>query len=283
MVSYGGAASYVQVNAATTLLDEMQFGDINGDGTTDVFTTVPNTGLPGPGSYDWLYSPSATGAFQRTMVTLYTVHDVRLAGDFNGDHRSDWFFTTPKSAGLLQWWYEFYTGGAPPFGANMLAFDSTPADRLRFGDFDGDGITDVFTVVRSGDACVAPTTGLHTIAPCRLFDTRNDTGPDSASPILAAGEIRPMSLGGRCGIPDTAQTISVNVTVTGAGAAGDFTLHRADLSTAPVTANLSFGPGQTRASNGMLELDLNGGETFKVVNRSSAPAHFILDVNGYFM
>lgn len=124
--------------------------------------------------------------------------------------------------------------------------------------------------------------GFFSVVPCRLFDTRESAGPSAAAPVLGAGEARTIAVAGRCGIPGSARALSVNVTETGAAAPGNFVLYRADLPGPPNTNNLSFGAGQTRANNGLLQLDLGGGGTFKVFNNSSAPAHFILDVNGYF-
>ncbi|MBK9965851.1 MAG: hypothetical protein IPP07_13485 [Holophagales bacterium] len=129
---------------------------------------------------------------------------------------------------------------------------------------------------------IVPWTAYFTIPPCRLFDTRNSEGPDAASPILAAGESRPLALDGRCGVPTSARAVSINVTVTQPGAPGNFVLFRGDLAPVPNTSNLNFPAGSTRANNGILGLDLHGGQTIKVVNYSAGPAHFILDVSGHF-
>ncbi len=129
----------------------------------------------------------------------------------------------------------------------------------------------------------APTaTRFFTATPCRLFDTRNASGADAASPILGSGETRALTIGGRCSVPSGATSLSVNLTVTGQSAGGEFLLYRGDLTTAPTASSLSFPPGKTRANNGVLELSRDGNGAFKVWNNSAGPAHFILDVNGYF-
>jgi hypothetical protein len=138
-VSYSGTTSYQQINSATTLLADMQFGDIDGDGHTDVFTTVPN----GQNS-DWLYSSAGSGLYQ-TIVTT-NIQNPLLAGDFDGDHRTDFFFTTPLGDGNDQWWYFYYHTTPFAVGSTKLAYDPTPPDQLRFANFDGDGLTDVFTL-----------------------------------------------------------------------------------------------------------------------------------------
>jgi hypothetical protein len=121
----------------------------------------------------------------------------------------------------------------------------------------------------------------HTLAPCRVFDTRNAAGPAAAAPALAGLSTRTFPLGSRCGLPGTARALSVNVTVTGAAAAGNLLLYPADLSVAPGANTISFRAGQTRANNDLLFL-AGDGTGFKVVNLSAGAVHFILDVNGWF-
>jgi hypothetical protein len=121
----------------------------------------------------------------------------------------------------------------------------------------------------------------HTLVPCRLFDTRNAAGPDAAAPALVANATRAIAIAGRCGLPATAKSLSVNMTVTGSAAAGSLLLYPADLSSAPLASSISFRPGQTRANNDVLLL-AGDGTGFKVLNGSSGTVHFILDVNGWF-
>jgi hypothetical protein len=151
-VSYSGTTNFVQINSAQTPLSEMQFGDINGDGHTDIFTTISNTTY---GEWEWFYSSAGSGAYQPIVLTNLNVHDVLLAGNFdtttngiNLFHNTDFFYTTPQLDGTWQWWYDNYRPSPFLFDSNVLAYDSTPPDQLRFGDFNGDGVTDVFKLVR---------------------------------------------------------------------------------------------------------------------------------------
>ena len=125
-------------------------------------------------------------------------------------------------------------------------------------------------------------TAFYTLAPCRVFDTRNTTGPDWASPALAPGETRLFTVGGRCSLPSSARSLSVNQTVTGQTASGELVLYRGDLSATPTASSIRFQAGKTRANNGILDLARDGSGTFKVFNNSTGSVHFILDVNGYF-
>ena len=92
-VSYGGAASWVQVNSSSTKLANMRFGDFNQDGHTDVFTMTPD----GSGHWNWWYSPSATSSYVLLGGRSLSLAQVRLAGDFNRDRNTDLFWTSPHS------------------------------------------------------------------------------------------------------------------------------------------------------------------------------------------
>jgi hypothetical protein len=83
------------------------------------------------------------------------VHDVTPVGHFVTDTNatastrwSDFFHATPRPDGNYQW--RDYRNQTNPFslGSSMLAYDSTPPDQLRFADFNGDGVTDIFKLVR---------------------------------------------------------------------------------------------------------------------------------------
>jgi hypothetical protein len=115
------------------------------------------------------------------------------------------------------------------------------------------------------------------------FSFRESSGPSAAAPALAPGETRTLAVGNRCGIPSsTARSLSLNQTVTGTTADGEFVLYRGDLAETPITSHITFRGGKTRANNGIIELSRSGDGTFKVHNRSAGSVHFILDVNGFF-
>lgn len=128
------------------------------------------------------------------------------------------------------------------------------------------------------------TTRYFAITPCRLFDTRNATGPDAAAPALVAGATRTFDVSGRCGVPETAVSLAVNVTVTGPGAAGELRIFPGNgISPNPPASAIFYAPGKTRANNAVLRLATDGTATYKVQNVSAASTHFILDVSGYFL
>ena len=128
----------------------------------------------------------------------------------------------------------------------------------------------------------APGTRFYPLSPCRLLDTRNSSGPDAGAPILAASETRSVAVAGKCSIPSSAASLSVNTTVTGETVQGNLLLFRGDISPGPLASSIDFSAGKTRANNGILDLASDGSGTFRVFNHSTGTVHFILDVNGYF-
>lgn len=116
----------------------------------------------------------------------------------------------------------------------------------------------------------------YTLQPCRALDTR--TGPP-----LMSQEIRVIQLVGKCGIPDSAQAVSVNVTVVGPTAAGHVGLWRADLSE-PLSSVINLSAGRVRANNAILAIsrDGQGSIAAKASVLGSGSVHLLIDVNGYF-
>ena len=151
MFSSGGAANFQNL-AKGPALDRLRFGDFDGDGKTDVFTTVP---LP-DGSNQWMFSPGGIGAFRNLragppLEQLIFGSDGAVTGnsrlkgvlrqDFDGDGKTDIFTSRPFIGDTHQWMVSF--GGVGEF--QNLA--TGPANGIMFGDFDGDGKTDVFSWV----------------------------------------------------------------------------------------------------------------------------------------
>ena len=133
------------------------------------------------------------------------------------------------------------------------------------------------TVAPAGSAVV-----LRALTPCRVLDTRNAAGPLGA-PALQAGGTRTFNVAASsCGIPAGAAAISVNLTVTNAGALGELVVFPSDVAR-PIASSISFKAGSTRANNGIVSLSGSGpGPTFSVFNNSAGTVDFIVDVNGYF-
>ena len=121
----------------------------------------------------------------------------------------------------------------------------------------------------------------HTVAPCRVADTRDPDGP-RGGPALVAGLPRAFPVAGVCGIPPTAKAVAVNVTAVAPTAGGFLTLFPTGESP-PSASTLNFRAGIVRANNAVTRLG-TGGQLTVVYGVASAPAttNFLLDVSGYF-
>lgn len=135
--------------------------------------------------------------------------------------------------------------------------------------------------VSVGSSCtpgVAPM-GYFTATPCRAADTRDAVGP-YGGPALAAGAERLFTLHGRCGVPATAKSVSLNVTVTGQTSPGYLQILPAGTP-ATGTSTINYGTAQTRANNALVGLDAQG-RVAVTCGQADGTTHFILDVTGWF-
>ncbi|HEU5248788.1 MAG TPA: carboxypeptidase-like regulatory domain-containing protein, partial [Thermoanaerobaculia bacterium] len=131
---------------------------------------------------------------------------------------------------------------------------------------------------------VTPTAGppgawFYTLTPCRVVDTR---GPDGllGGPSLVAGATRNFPLFEACGIPLTAKSVAVNVTVVDPTALGHLTLYPTG-SDLPLASTINFRSGIVRANNAILPLGVSG-QVSVFCGMPSGTTDFILDVTGWF-
>jgi hypothetical protein len=123
-------------------------------------------------------------------------------------------------------------------------------------------------------SAVSPAASFYTVTPCRLVDSRF-----TDRPALGGVASRIIQAGGRCGVPLTAKSVSLNVTVVPSMADGHLTLHPSDRPM-PLASTLNYAWGRVRANNAIIRLSADG--TLTVFNGGAGPTDFILDVNGYF-
>jgi hypothetical protein len=117
------------------------------------------------------------------------------------------------------------------------------------------------------------------VSPCRAFDSRLPAD----GPALTSSVTRVVQLAGRCGIPATARSVSLNLTVL--AASGDGFLQAFAGDQAPTsTSTVSFRAGRTQADNAIAQLALDGGGTvaLRPYSASGGTVHVIVDVSGYF-
>ena len=124
-----------------------------------------------------------------------------------------------------------------------------------------------------------PSTDFFTVTPCRVFDTRELSGPTSGAPLTCGIDQDFTMIGGACGLPASAPAVSLNVTVTQCTKAGNLRLF-ASGAPAPQVSNVNYAAGQTRGNNAVAPLSVSG--QMAVLCQNSGTTHVIVDVNGYF-
>ena len=126
---------------------------------------------------------------------------------------------------------------------------------------------------------VSPPADFYTVRPCRVFDTRQPSGPTAGAP-LTCGTARSFTIvGGTCAVPASAKAVSVNLTATASTAQGNLRLFPAGAPT-PLVSTLNYTAGSTRANNAVAALGTGG--QISVLCSPSGTSHVVLDVNGYF-
>jgi uncharacterized repeat protein (TIGR01451 family) len=121
----------------------------------------------------------------------------------------------------------------------------------------------------------------YTVTPCRVVDTRGGSGVPFGGPPLDAQSPRVFALGEHCNVPGTAKAVSLNITVTQPGAAGNLRLFPGGLAL-PLVSTLNYVAGQTRANNAVTSLNATGEIAVFAGQAAGTTVQVIIDVNGYF-
>jgi hypothetical protein len=122
-----------------------------------------------------------------------------------------------------------------------------------------------------------------TLAPCRVVDTRNPTGP-LGGPSLAGGATRSFPITGTCGIPSTAKAVVFNVAVVGPTGSGNMRIWPYNT-TMPLVSTINFDAGEPAIANGAIApLTTNPTANISVYLQTGPGTHadLVLDVTGYF-
>lgn len=118
-------------------------------------------------------------------------------------------------------------------------------------------------------------------APARLADTRPGAptfdGQFAGAGLLPSGSVLALPVAGRAGLPNGAASAVLNVTVTGAAAAGFVTVYPCGQPT-PNASNLNYVPGQTVPNAVVSKVGSSG----QVCLFTSQATHLIVDAGGYF-
>src|SRR5437868_3408419 len=117
------------------------------------------------------------------------------------------------------------------------------------------------------------------LTPCRIVDTRGNgfTGV-YGPPSLAQGSPRNFPFPGQCGVPFSAEAVSLNVTVTNTVGPGFLSIYPQGAS-APLVSTLNYVAGQTVANAAIVPIG-SGGDVTVVAGVSGTD--LIIDVNGFY-
>jgi hypothetical protein len=155
---------------------------------------------------------------------------------------------------------------------------------LAFGPFGGRQALYYTTFAGGGQVrrIAGPTypSDYHTVAPCRLVDTRQPPGP-TGGPALGSGTPRTFAVAGACGVPATAVAAAINLTAVSPSAAGNLTVFPAGTFQSS-TSNFNFAAGQTRSNNAVVQLAQGGSVTISYTAAGGATVQVVVDVVGYF-
>src|SRR6266567_233747 len=117
------------------------------------------------------------------------------------------------------------------------------------------------------------------VSPCRVADTRgNGFSGAYGPPRLSIGVSRDFPMTGVCGIPATAQAVSMNLTVTNTLGPGYITIYPHG-GTQPTVSTLNYVANVTVANAAVGVLGTGGGIT---VLANVSGTDFVIDVNGYY-
>lgn len=143
MVLYDGAGTWQEINNSSISVDELRFGDINGDRVTDIIRVSPNKKV----------EVSYGGKEGWTVLTDAGEQNLKIqVGDFNGDEKTDIVYVKVKASGQPPNFvykadmYIKYSGQGSWKKLNNDYRLSSVEDykNFRFGNFNGDKITDIF-------------------------------------------------------------------------------------------------------------------------------------------
>jgi hypothetical protein len=130
------------------------------------------------------------------------------------------------------------------------------------------------------------------VTPCRVADTRDATfnsgGFLNGPPSMQAGSTRAYFVKGRCGLPNTAQAVSLNAAILNPTATGFLSLWPAG-GPFPTVSTINFLQGEPGLANGaIVPLAVCAspcGDLNVVFGNDGTPGKFldfVLDVTGYF-
>ena len=134
----------------------------------------------------------------------------------------------------------------------------------------------------------------NSLTPCRVFDTRANSvaGDPNVTNTVSLKNPGPSTwrIQGRCGVPNGAQAVTLNVTITQPNVNGDLRMFPSNAGT-PVVSTLNYNAGEPALANGAIvplaSVSAVGDKDLSIVLGMGAPSgqgsiHVLVDVTGYF-
>jgi hypothetical protein len=143
-VAGGAPAAWIDMAYAGDSMSNLAFGDFDADGKTDVLAVQ----YRGSSKYYWSYSSGGVMSYVDLNYSSAAIYQLGF-GRFDAGPSTDILaaIETGYLSGMFP--YQYSPGGVGAFVPLMTG--TVSRQDLRFGDFDGDGRTDLFTAVDQGD------------------------------------------------------------------------------------------------------------------------------------
>jgi hypothetical protein len=134
----------------------------------------------------------------------------------------------------------------------------------------------------------------NSLTPCRVFDTRATSAGGDPNVTTGARLLNPgpslWRIQGRCGVPNGAQAVTLNVTIVSPNVAGDLRMYPSNVAQ-PTVSTLNYNPGEPALANGAIvplaPVAAAGDKDLAIVLGMAAGTglgniHALVDVTGYF-
>ena len=154
LVASGNQPAAVQGNFA-------QAGDFNGDGKTDIFIySHESAGFVAPTWHLWRSTGTGFTEIATAQSPIVNAWNHPIPGDYTGDGKTDLFILHSPDAANGSWelWASTATGTGCSTAScfSLVASGNQPpihtaGNKVRSGDFNGDGLSDVFIYQHMGD------------------------------------------------------------------------------------------------------------------------------------